>query len=1216
MLEQHTSLLQHNGFAESSLEELRGLQIAIDQFAIVAVTDQRGIILDVNERFCEISQYSREELIGQDHRMINSGYHSKTFMRDLWTTIAGGQIWNGVVRNRAKDGSFYWVDTTIVPQLNEHGKPSRYIAVRRDVTAQKQAETRLSEYARELETVAKVSAEAATNLDTEAVLWSAANLVKETFGRYHAHIYLLDDAGEMLVLAAASGEVGKQQVAAGHRIPLNRESSLVARAARTRRGFYVNDVNSEAGFMPNPLLPDTCAELAVPMLVGDTLIGVLDVQDDETGAFSDMAMQAKSALANQLAVAIQNTRFFQEAREQELFLLQVLDSLPVRVFWKDNDLNYMGCNRLFAQDAGKETPEDLIGGSDYDFFPANADLYRADDRAVIDSGASKLLIEEPQVTPDGSEIWLSTSKVVLRDLEGNVTGILGAYQDITARKQAEKQNDASRKRSEMLADVNAAFSKAQDEQETLAAVATLMERYNVSMSTLGYFENAQDSVPQGFELVAARSGDGQVLPLTVFPKTWLTVAEYPLIEHFVAQSSAPMVVSDAFSDPRFDEVIRDFLRTSQISAFIALPLYSAGEWVGSMTFAWDCPQNFDADLVSVLAEVMPTTTAVVARRRAQLAEEIAHRRSEMFAEVNAAFSKAQDEPEILAAVATLMERYGVTLSTLGYFENDTDAYRIMAARSGDGQFLPMSVFPSALLTASEYPLLNLVVRQPNQLLIAGDTVKDLAFDMASVQIMQALGTLAMIALPLYHAGEWLGTLTFTWDSPQHFDADLVSVMAELMPTATAVVARRRAQLDQQAATAASERRARDLATVATISSTVTTQLDLDAMLQQVVDLTKLDFGLYHAHVYLLDEDGTNLVLAAGAGDVGQKMRAHGHQIPVNREISLVARTARERRGVIVNDVTQEAGFMPNAMLPNTRAEMAVPMLVGAELVGVLDVQSEVTQRFTADDVNIYTTLAGQIAAAVKNANAYEFQRQTAERLREIDRLKSEFLANMSHELRTPLNSIIGYSQVLLNGGDGDLSEEALLDVDDIHSSGQHLLSIINDILDLAKIEAGQMQMHLEMVNLEHVVEDAVRTSQILVKEKPVELRLEVDSRIRPVTADRLRLRQVVLNLISNAVKFTEAGSVTVHLGMENPDEVYVRIVDTGVGIKPEHLALIFEQFQQVDGSSTRRIGGTGLGLTITRHLIHMHGGDIHVESAFGAGSTFWFTVPVSSEALP
>jgi signal transduction histidine kinase len=318
-------------------------------------------------------------------------------------------------------------------------------------------------------------------------------------------------------------------------------------------------------------------------------------------------------------------------------------------------------------------------------------------------------------------------------------------------------------------------------------------------------------------------------------------------------------------------------------------------------------------------------------------------------------------------------------------------------------------------------------------------------------------------------------------------------------------------------------------------------------------------------------------------------------------------------------VAEAPDFLPNPLLPETRSELAIPMIVGDKLVGVLDVQDNRMDRFTEDDVRVKNALADQIAVAVENALAFKEQRQIAERLREVDRLKSQFLANMSHELRTPLNSIIGYAEVLMDGIDGELNDEAMEDVRSIHNSGRHLLAIINDILDLAKIEAGQMFIDRSEQDLNRIINDVIDTVKILAANKGIELTVQINREIPPVAGDQLRLRQIILNLVNNAIKFTEQGSVALEAEPYSDNQVVIRIKDTGIGMTPEEKDGLFQQFHQVDGSPTRRVGGTGLGLVITRYFIEMHGGEIFVESEKGSGSTFWFTLPVfaaENRALP
>ncbi|GEM_PF-3061563 len=302
-------------------------------------------------------------------------------------------------------------------------------------------------------------------------------------------------------------------------------------------------------------------------------------------------------------------------------------------------------------------------------------------------------------------------------------------------------------------------------------------------------------------------------------------------------------------------------------------------------------------------------------------------------------------------------------------------------------------------------------------------------------------------------------------------------------------------------------------------------------------------------------------------------------------------------------------------LPDSE-RLVVPLRGQDAVLGTIELEGKDGGPWTEEDRALAEALAHEFALALQDARSHQLTQQALEEMREADRLKSQFLANMSHELRTPLNSIIGFSKVILKGIDGPVTEKQREDLTAIYNAGQHLLGLINDILDLSKIEAGKMELAFSEVDLREIIQGVMSTAAGLVKDRPIELITDVPDDLPRVQADNIRIRQVLLNLISNAAKFTEEGHIGISartIRRAGQEEIVVAVFDTGPGIKPEDQERIFEPFSQVDASPTRKTGGTGLGLSICRHLVELHGGVIWVESVPGEGSTFAFTLPLQHE---
>ena len=295
-----------------------------------------------------------------------------------------------------------------------------------------------------------------------------------------------------------------------------------------------------------------------------------------------------------------------------------------------------------------------------------------------------------------------------------------------------------------------------------------------------------------------------------------------------------------------------------------------------------------------------------------------------------------------------------------------------------------------------------------------------------------------------------------------------------------------------------------------------------------------------------------------------------------------------------------------------RSILIIPLLRPNKIVGALVVRRREPGEFDEQVVHLLETFAAQSVLAIQNAKLFREIEEKGRELEAASRHKSQFLANMSHELRTPLNSVLGFTELLVDGIYGELPDKAKTTIARVQANGRHLLGLINDVLDLSKIEAGQLTLALEDYSVGQIVRLTVTAVEPLARAKGLALGTNVAENLPIGRGDERRLTQVLLNLAGNAVKFTEKGAVDILAdAVDGHFEIAVR--DTGPGIAAKDQALIFEEFQQVDNSSTRQKGGTGLGLAISRRIVEMHGGTIDVESVLGSGSTFRMKIPIRVE---
>jgi signal transduction histidine kinase len=345
--------------------------------------------------------------------------------------------------------------------------------------------------------------------------------------------------------------------------------------------------------------------------------------------------------------------------------------------------------------------------------------------------------------------------------------------------------------------------------------------------------------------------------------------------------------------------------------------------------------------------------------------------------------------------------------------------------------------------------------------------------------------------------------------------------------------------------------------------------------------------------------------------------------PALRDLDMIlARMAMQKQKIAYGEDVQmiyhERGeaWSRMALEAGYRSVIAVPLLLQEQTIGAVVLYDNKPYQVSRRDTFLLSTAAIQAAMAIQNALLFAEVKDKNAALERVNHLKSQFLATVTHELRTPLHSIISYGALILEGFvEGELTVEQEEHIQFIVRRAEDLSRLVDDMLDLSKIEADRLEVKVEPIALESSLTEVVNQLKPMANNKGLQLTLEMEDSFPLVLADSQRIRQIVINLVSNALKFTESGAVTIRCSqLERYEMLRISVCDTGIGISPAALDYIFEAFRQADGSTTRRFGGTGLGLTIARKLIELHGGEVSVESTVGLGSTFSFTLPVASPA--
>jgi signal transduction histidine kinase len=478
---------------------------------------------------------------------------------------------------------------------------------------------------------------------------------------------------------------------------------------------------------------------------------------------------------------------------------------------------------------------------------------------------------------------------------------------------------------------------------------------------------------------------------------------------------------------------------------------------------------------------------------------------------------------------------------------------------------------------------------------------------------RAIGSRSGLSVPMLREGAPIGVIWVARAKPGPFSDSEIELLKTFADQAVIAVENVRLVKELQARTGELTRSVEQLTALGEVSRAVSSTLDVETVLDTIVSRASQLAGAAGCSIYEYDEGAEQFLLRATHNPDSEFVEAL-RAAPLRKGEGVMGRATEMREPIQIPDIAQPGAYQSSVrdtlIRFGYRALLSVPLLREDQIIGSLSFNRKAPGEFSPEVVDVLKTFATQSALAIQNARLFREIADKSRQLEAASQHKSEFLANMSHELRTPLNAIIGFSEVLLQRMFGTLNDKQDEYLKDIYASGQHLLSLINDILDLSKIEAGRMELAPALFHLPAALENAVTLVRERASRHGIALQLDLDPRLGEVVGDERKVKQVLLNLLSNAVKFTpEGGRISLKAGPRD-GAVEISVTDTGIGVAPEDQGAIFEEFRQV-GSDEKRREGTGLGLTLAKKFVELHGGRIWVESEPGRGSTFTFTLPVA-----